>query len=269
MSPPTPPTCVDPAVAILERDEATVQIGIDPSRYVLVAGTVDEVARAAAGLGRPDGPTRQDQQLHDRLAAADLVRCGGRWRPATDTRVQVVGSGAVAHAVHAALARLDLGRCERIPALPGTAGDLVVVAPDRGRASEMSDELQSRGLAHLWAHIRDGRAVVGPLVTPGRTACLRCVDLWTTVGDTAWPLLLTRWEQSTRPAHLTDPAVWLVGGLVAGQVSRWLGGEQRCCWGATLEEQPDGTVVRRLWPRHPDCGCAWSQPSCPGTARSE
>ena len=49
----------------------------------------------------------------------------------------------------------------------------------------------------------------------------------------------------------------------------WLTGEQHTCWGATLEEQPDGTVERLLWPMHTDCGCGWSRPDCPaGPVRS-
>jgi bacteriocin biosynthesis cyclodehydratase domain-containing protein len=136
-----------------------------------------------------------------------------------------------------------------------------VVVPEHGRGSELSDDLQSRGTPHLWAYTRDGRAVVGPLVTPGHNACLRCLDLLQTERDSAWPRLLAHWEQSAAVA--TPASVTLLAGLVAGQVQRWLAGEQHTCWGATLEEQPDGTVVRRLWPMHPDCGCGWSRPGCP------
>jgi hypothetical protein len=87
------------------------------------------------------------------------------------------------------------------------------------------------------------------------------VDLLLTERDPAWPLLVAQWEQPGAAQPLAS--VSLLAGLVVGQVQRWLVGEHHACWGATLEEQPDGTVERRLWPMHPDCGCGWSRPECP------
>jgi hypothetical protein len=269
------PTCLDPAVAVLPLDEQTTQFGLDPHRHVVVEqGSSESVAllRALRVSDRP--PTVPDESvpgaeaarpatsaMHDRLAAAGLLRCGGPWRDRAGTWVRVVGRGPAAQAVHAALCRLDLGRCDRSATLTTTAPHLVVVAPEHGRGSELSNDLQARGTPHMWAHTRDGRAVVGPLVSPGRSTCLRCMDLLLTERDPAWPRLVAQWEQSgaVQPAA----SVSLLAGLVAGQVQRWLTGEQHTCWGATLEEQPDGTVERRLWPMHPDCGCGWSRPGCP------
>lgn len=277
MAVPSPdhPTCLDPAVAVLWRDEHTRQVGLDPHRHVVMEqASVDSVAalqqirvsdpprpaphEPVTGVGSPSTPV---WSLHDVLSAAGLLRCGGPWRDRADTWVRVVGRGPAAQAVHAALCRLDLGRCDRSATLTTTAPHLVVVVPEHGRGSELSNELQATGTPHLWAHTRDGRAVVGPLVTPGRSTCLRCVDLLLTERDPAWPRLVAQWEQS----GIAQPpaSVSLLAGLVAGQVQRWLAGEHHACWGATLEEQPDGTVARRQWPLHPDCGCAWSRSGCP------
>ncbi len=277
---PDHPTCLDPAVPVMWRDAQTVQIGLDPHRHeVLDEASADSLAHAQAmrvSDGRvprqasvPDvaAPSPPAWDTHDALAAAGLLRCGGPWRDRADTWVHVVGRGAAAQAVHSALCRLHLGRCDRAATLATTAPHLVVVVPEHGRGSELSDDLQAHGTPHLWGHTRDGRAVVGPLVTPGRSTCLRCVDLLLTERDPAWPRLVAEWEQSPR----TSPAasVTLLAGLVVGQVQRWLVGEAHTCWGATLEEQPDGTVARRLWPMHPDCGCGWPQPGCPaGPVRS-
>src|SRR5258708_24971775 len=46
--------------------------------------------------------------------------------------------------------------------------------------------------AHLVASASEAIGVVGPLVIPGRTACLRCLDLFRTDRDPAWPLILAQ-----------------------------------------------------------------------------
>ena len=50
-------------------------------------------------------------------------------------------------------------------------------SPTRRPSPALVDELRARGLAHLAVRLRDGVGVVGPLVYPGRTACLGCLDL--------------------------------------------------------------------------------------------
>jgi hypothetical protein len=67
--------------------------------------------------------------------------------------------------------------------------DLVVIASGRPLDSGLVAGLQQAGLPHLVVGVRDATAVVGPLVVPGRTACLHCTDLHRTDRDPAWPLL--------------------------------------------------------------------------------
>src|SRR5699024_6158620 len=40
---------------------------------------------------------------------------------------------------------------------------------------------------HLVAYVRETTGVVGPFVLPGRTACLRCLDLHRADRDPGWP----------------------------------------------------------------------------------
>jgi hypothetical protein len=258
------PACLDPAVPLLWRDTTTLQVGLDPAQHVVLAGasqrTVDTVRemRASDDLRapwrEPDGDRRL--RLHRRLTEAGLLSCGGPWRAARRTWVQVVGSGVVASAVVSALAHLDLERCDSAPTPSSMAPDLVVVAPDHGRGDQVAEHLMSRGTTHLWAHLRDGRAVVGPLVEPGLTACLRCHDLSLAGEDEAWPDLLVQWQQSA-PRSLS-PSVTLLAGLVVRQVHQWLVGREHACRGATVHETALGTVEWRQWPIHPACGCVWA-----------
>ena len=274
---PTPahaPTCLDPAVPLLWLDPTRLRVGLDPRHHVVLphatASTVETLRtmRVSDGL-RPESGTAPGgdalSSLHGRLAAMDLLACGGPWRPAATTWVQVVGSGAVATTVTTALQSLGLGRCDSAPVLASMTPDLVVVAPDNGRGDAFAAHLQARGITHLWAHLRDGRAVVGPLVAPGVTACLRCHDLHRTALDPAWSDLMVQWEQAC-PASV-GPSVTLLAGLVTRQVHQWLVGQARAGWGATFEESPTGTVEWQLWPMHPDCGCGAGPAARSSTSR--
>jgi bacteriocin biosynthesis cyclodehydratase domain-containing protein len=274
---------LDPALAVLWRAPEVLQVGLDPAR----AWALDGAPRMLpALLGRLRGRADAEEVLaslrgsehHEAGSRAlDLLEQAGALRhgdPADQwdqAWVEVVGesSGLLPRAVHERL-REVLGRVSRADAPSALRPDLVVLATDAGRGLAWAEALMGAGTPHLWAHVRDGRAVVGPLVQPGRTPCLRCLDLHRTDSDPAWPRLALGWEQS--PAPTATPrllaATRLTAELAVGQVLRHLVGDPGASLGGTLEEQPDGTVVVRAWPAHPGCGCAWAwdvpQPRVPG-----
>lgn len=115
--------------------------------------------------------------------------------------------------------------------------------------------------AHVLPHVHLGilgsRAIIGPLVIPGRTSCLRCTHIHRTDADSTWPLLAVQWTHRTptRPdpllAHLaTVHAVAVARAFVDGEVEDILDR----AWQITL---PSGTVTEFSRPRHPLCGCGW------------
>ena len=53
-------------------------------------------------------------------------------------------------------------------------------------------------LPHLHVGVLGDRAVVGPLVVPGLTSCLRCAHLHRRDADAAWPLLAVQWAHAVR-----------------------------------------------------------------------
>lgn len=63
-------------------------------------------------------------------------------------------------------------------------------------------DLQREGIAHLPVRVRDGTGLVGPLVIPGVTSCLRCADLHRSDRDPAWPAIA---------AQLRDTVGWPIG----------------------------------------------------------
>lgn len=256
---------LDPALPLVWRDDAVLQVGLDPAYAVAVHGAPPHLPSLLGGLRGRDrlddvlaavpspGPTRE--ALHS-LASLGLLSDGAPGERWASSWVHVVGAGPVAATVAGRLRGEGLGRCTVSSGHSESRPDLVVVAPSVGRGLDAADPLMAAGTPHLWAHVRDGRAVVGPLVVPGRSACLRCQDLHRTDSDPAWPRLAMAWEvQPHRPG--ADLVGRLTGAVAARQVLAWLAGRAVACWGGTLEEQPDGSLLRTEWPPHPGCGCAW------------
>jgi bacteriocin biosynthesis cyclodehydratase domain-containing protein len=140
--------------------------------------------------------------------------------------------------------------------------DLVVLAdetPDPARVAS----LRADGVAHLAVRLRDGIGVVGPLVLPGRTACLGCLELARGALEGRWPAVAAR---LTGHAGTADPAcaAATVGLAVAQAVAAVEGGRPPTLE-ATLElDVATGSLVRRRWTAHPDCPCGAGSP--PGEA---
>lgn len=60
-----------------------------------------------------------------------------------------------------------------------------------------------RDIPHLPIVYSDGGVTVGPLVSPGRTPCLRCIDLHRTDADPAWPAMATQLHTRASPGETT------------------------------------------------------------------
>lgn len=222
----------------------------DPGRV-----TVDDLAPAGAGpadLGR----TRQD-------VARDVIR-----RCAPRTGAHPPGSeGLPAHVPDTECRPTGTpphrrSRRTTRSGPPGPAGvpDLVVLVDSGSTDAAAADPLMSADIPHLSVVVGEGGTVIGPLVRPGRSACLRCLDLHRTDRDPAWPAVLAQLHRAGR-AGLPEESVsaGLAAGLAGLQVLAQLDGVPGpAALGATLEvELPDGLVARRPWPVHPACGCAW------------
>ncbi|MCW2681504.1 MAG: UBA/THIF-type binding protein [Frankiales bacterium] len=136
--------------------------------------------------------------------------------------------------------------------------DLVVLAPPRPEQLEEARTLVEPGTPHLLAEVRDTVGVVGPLVLPGRSACLRCLDLTRTDLDPDWPSIAAQLA-SPSPARVACDShlAVAVAAQAAGQVLALVDGTtDPASVGGTLERAlPDWRWRRRTWPVHPECGC--------------
>ncbi len=153
----------------------------------------------------------------------------------------------------------DRGRLPDLAVLTGRP-DPVVLA-----------ELMRDRVPHLVVLADEAIGVVGPLVLPGRSACVRCLDLSKTASDPAWPRILAQAGGAGGPFAM-PPACDTVlaaatAAVAAGQALTFT---DRACplpaaANGTLEVVlPDWQWQRRGWPPHPACTCG----AAPGLLRS-
>lgn len=135
--------------------------------------------------------------------------------------------------------------------------DLAILAgrhPMELRASLMRDHVP-----HLAAAADEAIGVVGPLVMPGLTACLRCLDLTRAERDPAWPLILAQLEgREPEPCACDAPLAAAVAAQAAAQVLAFIDRAVAAdaVANGTLElVLPGWQWRRRSWPRHPGCSC--------------
>jgi hypothetical protein len=141
---------------------------------------------------------------------------------------------------------------------PSTAlPDLAIMVgrhPMERRASLMRDQVP-----HLAVAADEAIGVVGPLVIPGRTACLRCLDLTRAERDPAWPLILAQLEgREPDPCACDAPLAAAVAAQAAAQVLAFIDRAVAAdaVVNGTLElVLPGWQWRRRTWPRHPGCSC--------------
>ena len=135
----------------------------------------------------------------------------------------------------------------------------VVVAWAAGElARDRVDDMMRSGTEHLVVRETVAGPVVGPYVTPGATACLRCLDAHAAEDDPRRGLVIEQVANGDplRPA-LADPAArrlalaWAVHDLATAAE-----GGQPATWSATVSLAVLPPVIT-TYRRHPHCGCAW------------
>lgn len=204
-------------------------------------------ALAAASLSAQDGDGGA------RLLARRAATC-----------VHVRGSGAVADSI----TRLLIGSGVITQARPAAAGapagrqpvkppDLVVLAGPQPPGT--ADELRRSRVPHLAVSADEAIGIVGPLVRPGVTACLRCLDLARAERDPAWPLILAQLSRRTADPCACDAVLaTAVAAQAAAQVVAFADRAPlaHATANGSLElALPGWRWRRRTWLPHPACTC--------------
>jgi hypothetical protein len=210
------------------------------------------LARRRGASVRIYGTTRVGSAVADILVAAGVGRVYG----ADDDRAGSRGRGPAADAgspVPGANARTR----SRPPGANARTPSLAVLT--QRQPPELVDGLLRARIAHLAVSATEAIGMVGPLVLPGRSACLRCLDLTRTDYDPAWPLILAQLGARQPDPPACDAALTAaVAAQAAAQALAFLdrSTEPPAAAGGTLElVLPGWQWRRRTWPPHRACTC--------------
>jgi bacteriocin biosynthesis cyclodehydratase domain-containing protein len=140
------------------------------------------------------------------------------------------------------------------PATP----ELVVLAPPTGPDQTLVATWSRRSTPHLLAFVRETTGVVGPLVVPGETCCLFCLDLHRRDLDPGWPVIAAQLGRGPANQACDVGLATLVAAQAALQALAYVDGSDPVVLDGTLETSlSTGLTRRRSWSPHPTCGCRW------------
>lgn len=280
-------------LAMLDGRHPPAEIAAGASRLGITsdrAGWMLRMLESAGLLQHHPGADRQRAQVLDHSPIAGPAASDRSTRRFDHDQVRLVGSGVLARAVAENLITAGIGRLYLADIEPGVAGpgsaalqrqllseasatrlqivqhwskpdhpdpELTVIAADVAEPPRGISESYARcDQRHLAVRPMLGGAVVGPMVHPGRTPCLSCLDHLRRDADPGWPGLL---DQLNRRCVPLSPFLAHWAGVTATvQVLTALAGEPVGTVATTIEMTPDTFCARvRRWPMHPACGCAW------------
>ncbi|MFB7722868.1 hypothetical protein [Nocardia sp. NPDC056100] len=265
---------LDPRVTVLLRRNGLVQLGWTPGEAVLLR-PVGPVEAVPALLRLLDGVRPEDEilckaralgfsgestsALLDSLAEAGLLIDAET--PSRLRRVRVHGRGPLSDALLEGLGRIGLRASHSFPGhAPGTRlerPDLVVLADALVPDPALVAELMRQRIPHLQVRIRDGHGVIGPLVLPGESSCLRCADLLRCDLEPEWPHLSA--QLLGRAGQATPASIAAAAALALHEIDTIAHGDAEfapATLNATLELHLDRPHLdSRHWPAHPLCGC--------------
>jgi hypothetical protein len=223
-----------------------------------------ELAMVSVAHGHADGGARV---LARRQAAAVRVYGMGPVGPEIASLLTASGVGRVTCTgpVGAGSAPAQRPRPRRGRASQGQPPDLAVLAD--GYPPELPAELAASGVVHLAVSAREAIGVVGPLVLPGESACLSCVELARADRDPAWPFILAQLAgQAAQPVACAAALATAVAAQAVGQVLSCLDltRPDDAVINGTLElVSPGWQWRRRSWPQHDQCRCSTRSATCP------
>ncbi len=133
---------------------------------------------------------------------------------------------------------------------------LVILAPVKPLDGLLVRELNLHEIPHLLVTAFEGWGSVGPLVIPGVTPCLDCLDLTRRDRDPAWPMVSARLGGFPVGEIACDTVLsTLVAAEAVGHALAFTDGRGSIVRNGTLEISPGGRRRRRSWERHPQCRC--------------
>jgi len=262
---------LDPRRPLVIRPSGRIQIGWDPDTAVILTPPTGVDAAALVSVlqlldGRTPRPTVVWRAVEYGITPTDMSTLlseldeAGLLRPAATLPVsaptiRIHGRGPLADAMATGLEAAPV-RVTRSTHFT-TDTDVtrwncmcVVLTDDLVADPRLVDALFTAGTPHLQVRLRDGRGIVGPLVLPGSTSCLRCADLTRCAADEEWPHVAA--QLLGRVGHAGPATVMATAAVALGQLEKVLSGTARpapASLDATLEIDLDThRLTVRPWP---------------------
>ncbi|MGC0364841.1 bacteriocin biosynthesis cyclodehydratase domain-containing protein [Rhodococcus sp. 27YEA15] len=270
----------DTRIAMLLRPDGRLQLGWNPERAMTLTPPPGIDSRGLQSLLRSmDGRTTLPSLLWKaaQLGVApatmealvdELTRSGYLRHADTATGpVRIHGRGPLSDAIAGALrsggvsARRSHGYTNS-DVVGEWNESLVVLTDDVVTDPRLVADLVRGGLPHLSVRLRDGTAVVGPLVLPGRSSCLRCADIVRSAADPDWLHLSAQLLGSA--GHAEASIVHAAVSFALSEIDAVLNPRTHAApsgLSATVEiELNPYRVTTRRWPRQSSCSCQYLAP---------
>jgi hypothetical protein len=241
---------IDPTVPVVWRNHDTVQIGIDPVR--LVIDHIDDVTARALGELIKGTSTRRLSALLGATRSAELrsrvAPVLGMRRRVPLPRVAVIGRTNSTRVV----AEMCAAACGSITVLPNSTDvdpmtvDVVILVSDFVVSPMDVQPWLGGDIDHLTVVFTESAVAIGPLVRPGQSACVSCVELERVEHDPVWSAIAPQvWSRTAYPtrALIAHAASEVLAMMIAGSgYSTRIDGE---------------TFEREIRPHsiNPMCGC--------------
>ncbi|MFM6967392.1 MAG: hypothetical protein ACKOWN_00415 [Microbacteriaceae bacterium] len=248
---------IDPTIPIVWRDHDTAQVGIDPVRLVL-HNVDDATARALGDLVKGTSTQRLSAILGSTRSAelrASVSPVLGARRGIPLPRVAIVGrtdsARVLAELCTSAFATTTI--VTHSTDIDPITVDIVVLVSDFVVSPMDVQPWLGGDIDHVTVVFTESSAIIGPLVRPGVSACVTCVELDRIDHDPAWSAIAPQvWSRTAHPTRA----------LIAHAASEVLAVMSA---GSGYSTRIDGeTFARVIRPHdvHPRCGCQ-SLPALP------
>lgn len=255
---------LDPAYPPLWRDATVLQFGLDATLIVDDPAPWQERLLHELGRGVPEialepvarmlgAPPAQARTFVRRIARALEPEAREALTPVT---VRVPPSlpepeaGALAGALTTFGGDVDVGAADALVYEPPRAGEVVVLVARHLVDPRHVTALMRDDVIHVPVVLTGRQVSVGPVVRPGETACLTCIDAHRQDADASWPTVAAQLLGRHGPGLGVSLA--MEAGIAAGRLLSEPAPEN----GHSVTIHADSS--RRTWQvhqPHPRCGC--------------
>ncbi len=245
-----------PGFHVLRREHDQVQIGLQPHHAVILDLTPDvrRTLDTLAVAGPAEGCDPEVMAALDTLGLLVQLPLARVRPPRPAIEIRAYGASPL----------LGLDALVEDPGEGDPQAVLLVGAGEIDR-SEV-DPLMQAGLPHCLVRFMEGDALIGPLVMPGVSPCVRCLDAHQRDHDPRWPLLVASHARASAlpradglADHIDEDLARLALAWALNDLCCWLrGGAATTVGGTVTVSGQTGEVEITHWRPHPGCGCGWS-----------